>query len=759
MSNAASKLMWVRRAKRALAFALAMGTALAASLLVLATRPAEAAFPGTNGKIVFASNRAAPDGSTDYEIYVMNANAPEGTTNVPQRLTNNGRNDREPVFSSDGSKIAFSRDGTIWVMNADGSDQVQLTSGSEPTFSPDGEKIAYTDNQDIFVMDADGSGTPTNLTNDAPANFTPAWSPDGSKIAFATGPDSGITGELERSRDSDILVMDADGTGAPTLLHGDGPNSSNYSGPLFHDYAPAWSPDGSKIAFHTEIGNDSNISVKNSDGTGHKTGLFNLNRDDPLGTDTGIQANPAFSPNGSKITFRRNTNIFVGRADGSGTPTNVTSGPAMETEPDWGPLSHDLSVFQSDSPDPAKVNNNLTYTLKVKNEGYDAAPGVVLTDRLPSGVTFVSASNGCTHSAGKVTCKLGSVAGVTPANPTGTTVTKTITVKPTAQDTITNIASVKSSAVEVAYTGNNTDRERTEVSLNRAPVANDDSYVTAEDTPLTVAAPGVLADDTDTHADPLQVNRVLQTTSSGTLTWSRDGSFTYTPNKNFNGSDAFTYTATDGTAQSNVATATIVVRAVNDAPKAQDDSAQTEMNTPLNINVLANDRDAERDDISITNVSDPANGTATLNSDGTVRYAPDTDYLGFPGYHYLGPDSFTYTVSDGNGGTDTATVNIKVKDTKVPDAPVITSPANNTIDNDGSFTISGTAEPYTSVEIFDGGNSLNMAAGVFNPEGTWFFELRNVSEGSHSYTVKTIDRAGNTSAASEALTVIVDKTP
>jgi Big-like domain-containing protein len=238
----------------------------------------------------------------------------------------------------------------------------------------------------------------------------------------------------------------------------------------------------------------------------------------------------------------------------------------------------------------------------------------------------------------------------------------------------------------------------------------------------------------------------VETTSGGTLTHQANGSFTYTPNTNFNGADAFTYKATDGTAQSNVATVTIVVRAVNDV-NAADDSAQTEMNTPLNINVLANDRDPEGDEFSITNVTDPAHGTATLNTDGTVRYAPDADYLG--------SDPFTYTVTDSNGATDTATVNITVRDTIAPAAPVITSPANNTIDTDGSFTISGTSEPWTSVEIREGGDPVQLWGASDCSCGDWSFELRFVSEGTHTYTVKATDRAGNTSAASE-VTVIVD---
>jgi uncharacterized repeat protein (TIGR01451 family) len=748
MRNAASKVMWVGRTERVLVFALALVATLVTSLLVLAVaaRPAEAAFPGANGKIVFSSNRAASDGSTDNEIYVMK---PDGTAQTP--LTDNTVSDGEPTFSSDGSRIAFSGNGFIRVMNTDGSGQAPIASGSisnsagiEPTFSPDGSKIAYSDSvhRDIWIRNADGSGTPTRLTFDQARDQTPAWSPDGERIAFSSN--RVASDGSEGGHQNDIWVMNADGSGTPTRhTYGD----FHPDAPEYDEFAPTWSPDGSKLAFHGEDSGDSDIFVVNLDGTG-QTELFGV--DPSSGSDSGFQADPAFSPDGSKISFRRGHEILVGNADGSGTPTNMTSNSAMDVEPDWGPANFDLSLVQSDSPDPVKVNNNLTYTLEVTNEGLDAAPDVVLTDKLPDGVTFVSASPGCTHSLGKVTCKLGSRAGVFPRSPASGPVTKTITVTPTAQDTITNTASVESSAPELTYTANNSDRERTEVALNRAPVANDDSYVTREDTPLTVAASGVLADDTDADADPLTVARVLETTSGGTLTHGLNGSFTYTPNNNFNGADAFTYAASDGTARSNAATATIVVRAVNDAPNAADDSAQTEKDTPLNINVLANDRDPERDEIGITNLSDPAHGTATLNSDGTVRYAPDADYTG--------SDPFTYDVADGNGGADTATLTITVSDTIAPEAPVITAPAEGSYDNDGSVTLSGTAEPYTFVRIFDGGNYVNGAFSFTGDSGNWSVELTEVSEGSHSYTAKANDLSNNTSTESEARTVIVDMT-
>src|SRR5204863_412426 len=155
----------------------------------------------------------------------------------------------------------------------------------------------------------------------------------------------------------------------------------------------------------------------------------------------------------------------------------------------------------------------------------------------------------------------------------------------------------------------------TVAAINDAPVAVNDSYNTTEDTPLTIAAPGVLGNDTDEDGDTLTSIVVSQPTH-GAVTLNTNGSFTYTPALNYNGSDSFTYKANDGTADSNVATVTLSVAAVNDAPVAGNDSYNATEDTPLTIvapAVLSNDTDVDGNPLTAAVVAQPAHGTVTVN--------------------------------------------------------------------------------------------------------------------------------------------------
>src|SRR5207302_814027 len=132
---------------------------------------------------------------------------------------------------------------------------------------------------------------------------------------------------------------------------------------------------------------------------------------------------------------------------------------------------------------------------------------------------------------------------------------------------------------------------------------------------------------------------------------------------NYNGSDSFTYKANDGLADSSIATVTLTITAVNDAPVAVDDSYTTAEDATIrraSRSVMANDSDVDADALSAILVSQPAHGSVTLNTNGSFSYVPVANYNG--------SDSFTYKANDGVADSGIATVSISI--TSVNDAPV-----------------------------------------------------------------------------------------
>jgi VCBS repeat-containing protein len=192
---------------------------------------------------------------------------------------------------------------------------------------------------------------------------------------------------------------------------------------------------------------------------------------------------------------------------------------------------------------------------------------------------------------------------------------------------------------------------------NESPQALGDSYTVTEDTPLTVGAPGVLSNDSDPNGDGLTAVNASDP-AKGTVTLGSDGSFLYTPDPNFNGSDSFTYQASDGSLQSGQATVTISVTAVNDAPVAQPDAYNTPgsdqaLTRSASDGVLSNDTDPDAGTTLTAQVaSQPSQGVVSLSQDGSFTYTPHAGATG--------QDSFTYTASDGDL-TSTATVTITIQ--------------------------------------------------------------------------------------------------
>jgi VCBS repeat-containing protein len=191
--------------------------------------------------------------------------------------------------------------------------------------------------------------------------------------------------------------------------------------------------------------------------------------------------------------------------------------------------------------------------------------------------------------------------------------------------------------------------------MNDAPIAANDAYTTTEDTPLTIAAPGVLGNDSDVDSSSLTAIKVSDP-AHGVVTLNADGSFVYTPTVGYYGSDSFTYKANDGALDSNIATVNLTVTHVNHAPVAVSDSYTATMNTTLMVTapgVLTNDTDSDGNTLTAVKVTDPAHGTLTLNADGSFTYTPTVGYIG--------SDSFTYKANDGALDSNVVTVTLTVK--------------------------------------------------------------------------------------------------
>jgi hypothetical protein len=224
-------------------------------------------------------------------------------------------------------------------------------------------------------------------------------------------------------------------------------------------------------------------------------------------------------------------------------------------------------------------------------------------------------------------------------------------------------ADVGAFEVQGACAGTNTD-----------PVANADTLTAAEDSGAN--AVNVLANDTDAEGDTLTINAVTQGAHGLVVITGGGTGLTYSPTPDFNGSDAFTYTIDDGNGGTATGNVSVVVTPVNDDPDAVNDSATVNEDTSNNtISVLANDTDVDGDALVVTATGSASHGTV-VNNGTSVTYTPAHDFFG--------SDSFTYTVSDGHGGFDTATVFVTVNN--VNDPPVA-APDSYTINQDTTLHV------------------------------------------------------------------------
>ncbi|NDW21980.1 Ig-like domain-containing protein, partial [Alteromonas hispanica] len=268
--------------------------------------------------------------------------------------------------------------------------------------------------------------------------------------------------------------------------------------------------------------------------------------------------------------------------------------------------------------------------------------------------------------------------------------------------------------------------------VNDAPVAQDQSVTTPEDTAKVITLSGSDADN-----DTLSYVVVTQP-SNGTLSGS-GATRTYTPNADFTGTDTFTYKVNDGSEDSVTATVTITVSDVNDAPVAQGQSVTTPEDTAKTITLSGSD--ADNDTLSYVVVTQPSNGT--LSGSGATRtYTPNADFTG--------SDTFTYKLNDGS--EDSAIVTVTIRVSNVNDAPVaqgqsVTTPEDTakTITFSGSDIDNDTLSYVVVTQPSNGTLSGNGATRTYTPNADF--------TGSDTFTYKVNDGSEDSSTATVTITV------
>jgi Tol biopolymer transport system component len=299
--------------------------------------PAATPAPRPTDRVLFTSLR---DGN--HEIYVMNGDG-TGQTN----LTNNPAQDASPVWSPDGTRIAFTSNrpgpsnttgrSNIYVMNADGSGVKQVTNNGregvitgmvyDPAWSPDGTKLVYVSSfmgelSGLVVINVEGETTPTYISTIEAAD--PAWSPDGTRIAYVGR--EGVNNPEDPTSAWHLYVVNADGSGKTRISSIASPfNSFSYPPQAS---GPAWSPDGKRLAFVGKLSNDEIYTVSATGGLAV-----------PLTDHPAQDLMPVWLPDGSGIAFTsyrdaQQRDIYLMDA-GGGLPARLTTHPADDYDPDW----------------------------------------------------------------------------------------------------------------------------------------------------------------------------------------------------------------------------------------------------------------------------------------------------------------------------------------------------------------------------------------------------------------------------------------
>ncbi|MGH1420673.1 MAG: tandem-95 repeat protein, partial [Hyphomonas sp.] len=428
-----------------------------------------------------------------------------------------------------------------------------------------------------------------------------------------------------------------------------------------------------------------------------------------VSTITVVPVNDAPTASAGAVSTAINTPVSgaVSIADVDSTPTaSLSSGPSAGSvtvnpngtytyTPNFLFVGVDSFDVLVDDGDGASVTVTVNVSVGILNQPPVADDDAQTTDEdvAVSGAVTLSDPNGDT-----VTASLGSAPtnGTATVNPDGT-----YTYTPDADffgtDTFEVLADDGNGATDTATV------TITVNPINDNPVAADDSQTTDEDVAVNGAV--TLSDvDGDTVTASLG-----SAPANGTATVNPDGTYTYTPNADFNGTDTFTISADDGNGGTDVATISITVNPVNDAPTGTAAPATTNEDTAVSGAIVTNDVDG--DSVTATLTTPPANGTAVVLSNGTYTYTPAPDFNG--------TDSFVVQLNDSNGGLTDVTVTVTVD--PIQDAPVAADDAQTTDEDiavNGAVALSDVDGDTVTASL--GSAPLNGTA-VVNTDGTYTY--------------------------------------
>ncbi len=447
-----------------------------------------------------------------------------------------------------------------------------------------------------------------------------------------------------------------------------------------------------------------------------------------LGTGATASAGGTVSANTSAATVTFDATVNSNAADGTalvntaqyayagnqtGLPLTSSSNTVTSTV-----VRHHSALSITKTADTALVQKgagtHVTYTLTTQNAGPYDDPTVTVTDTLATGASLVSATpsaGSCTNPTGQVVCALGAL-----ANGTAATVTVVVTLD-AATDPATDTATVAGANVDAAPADNSAS---VSTRVNTAPVAVDDSATTSGG----VAVVAVLGNDSDPDGDPLTVTTGSVVPAKGGVVVNSDKTVTYTANAGAVGLDTFTYVVSDGRGGS--ATGTVTVTIPDAPPQAVADADTTTRNTPVTIPVLANDTDpnipGSGQTLSVSAVTQPAGSKGTVTTDGaTVTFTPS-------GTFHRGTATFTYTVSDGAGGTAAGTVTVTIPSVApvaaddTASTPYLTAVtvdvlANDSDDNGDPLTVTAvTGAQHGTATITGTGAATKI---LYTPATTW----------------------------------------